>query len=162
MFIRIPEYLTMLQNLDRYLNYKLEFINSDMNYPVAKLKDVHVFFQHYKSPQEAEEKWYKRCKRIKWDNLFVKIDFSKYDISNEQLSVWNELKFDRSIAISAVKKPVKNNLVINDWSNNGVEVYHRSKSYFAIWVWLNTGMITIPSWYSLAYRMIIGKGFHGI
>ena len=44
-------------------------------YPIGYLEydghDVEIEFLHYKSEDEAREKWTRRCKRINWDDLLV-------------------------------------------------------------------------------------------
>ena len=40
--------------------------------PVGKLGDIEVVFLHYKTEEEAKEKWERRKKRINWDNLYIK------------------------------------------------------------------------------------------
>lgn len=57
----------------------MEFIPSDKNYPVAKLDDVTIHFVHYKTEQEAREKWNRRKERVNYDNLFfVTVDWIRY------------------------------------------------------------------------------------
>lgn len=66
------DYVKMLGNLKEYLGKKLEFIDvNGIEYPVAMLGDVKLFFQHYNSKEEAEQKWNERLKRINYNNLFI-------------------------------------------------------------------------------------------
>ena len=52
-------------DLDRYLSSDMEFINSCYyEYPVGRLADITIYFQHYKSNAEALEKWNERKLRI--------------------------------------------------------------------------------------------------
>lgn len=77
MFLEDEDYIQLLGNLSYYLNCCLKFdryakepvLKSD--YPVCKLDDIELHFNHYKNMDEVEQKWYSRCKRINWDNLFV-------------------------------------------------------------------------------------------
>ena len=39
---------------------------------VARLRDVEIVMLHYPTFAEAKEKWQRRAKRIRWDNLLVK------------------------------------------------------------------------------------------
>ena len=47
-------------------------------YPVGVLsngkKQLRFFFLHYRSEQEAREKWERRIRRINWDKLLVKFN----------------------------------------------------------------------------------------
>lgn len=72
LWIRPAEYVKMLQNLDEYINSEMTFIKEDgIKYPIGKLKDVRIYFQHYKTEEEAKRKWYERLKRMNKDNMFI-------------------------------------------------------------------------------------------
>ena len=93
--IRGNDYIKFCNNIRHYLSLKLEFIKFENSkfreqyqgfkpFPVGKLEDVEVYFTHYHSEEEAAEKWYRRAKRINWDNVIFKIShresFSDDDI----------------------------------------------------------------------------------
>ena len=66
------DYIQYLENIEYYQDKTLRFINDNSRpYPVGILEDVKIYFQHYKSEEEALDKWEKRSKRINMDNLFV-------------------------------------------------------------------------------------------
>lgn len=82
------DYVRFLENLKEYLSMKLEFIQledskyyevlierggKDVSCPIGKLGDIEIVFLHYKTKEEAYEKWNRRVSRICWDNLFVKM-----------------------------------------------------------------------------------------
>jgi len=69
------DYVTFIYNLKEFVE-KGELIEQDQtefNYPVAKLKapcgEITVYFMHYKTFEEANEKWIERCSRINWNKL---------------------------------------------------------------------------------------------
>lgn len=67
--------LKFAENIDKYINAELEFEeNSGYEFPVAKLADITIYFQHYKSEEEAREKWNRRKQRINKDNLYIITD----------------------------------------------------------------------------------------
>lgn len=67
-----PDFVKFLGNPRDYLARQLAFCSdSDIPYPVAKLGDVTVYFEHYASEDEARQLWVRRTERINWDNLFV-------------------------------------------------------------------------------------------
>ena len=43
--------------------------------PVGVLDDVEIIFLHYKTPEEAKEKWTRRCKRVNFDNIVLKYSY---------------------------------------------------------------------------------------
>ena len=77
-FFMAQDYIKFLKDLREYIQCELEFISPNEsrwkdyvkndsrfgNYPIGKLKDIEIFFLHYKSEEEAREKWERRCKRI--------------------------------------------------------------------------------------------------
>lgn len=72
LFIYTRDFMKFITNLDFYLNQEIEQIYLDgIQYPVGKLGDIEIHFMHYQDINEAKEKWYERCKRINYDNLFI-------------------------------------------------------------------------------------------
>jgi uncharacterized protein (DUF1919 family) len=70
MFLYGPCYLKLLKNLKHYLQQPLQFIENSKypdrpkTYPVALLDDIELHFSHYKTEEEAAEKWYRRTNRL--------------------------------------------------------------------------------------------------
>ena len=76
--INTDEYCSLISNLDFYLSK--EVIDSGFNtdgIPTGVIegdgynRDIHIVFTHYKTFEEAKEKWNRRKKRIHKDNLYV-------------------------------------------------------------------------------------------
>ncbi|MCW3795119.1 DUF1919 domain-containing protein [Paenibacillus sp. LS1] len=88
MFENEMDYLKILSDPQKYLNYELEFeryIYSEVSkteYPVCYLNDVRLHFNHYTSLEEAVEKWNSRKKRINWDNLFIMMHTENADVAD--------------------------------------------------------------------------------
>lgn len=96
------DYVKFCHNLKKYLSKPLTFIKvedskykeiilerNQQNLPIGKLDDVEIVFMHYKSEQEAKEKWDRRVKRVNYDNLIFK--FSKMNLC----SIEDLINFDR-------------------------------------------------------------------
>ena len=78
------EYIKFVTNFDYYINCELTFIpkseskyyyrykDRDKYYPIGKQDDIEVVFLHYKSEEEAYQKWNRRKKRINYNNLIFK------------------------------------------------------------------------------------------
>ncbi len=66
------EYIKFLQNLKWYLDQEIVEINDErFSFPTGMLGDIEIRFNHYKTFEEAVNKWNERKKRINWDNLFI-------------------------------------------------------------------------------------------
>lgn len=71
------DYYKLLSNLKEYMDKPLVFKemrwsgNLKIEYPLCSLGDIYVHMKHYKTYEEAKEKWEQRIKRINYDNLFI-------------------------------------------------------------------------------------------
>lgn len=116
------DYIKFIKNLKWYCSKPLEFItinecyhksqiiqNKHENVPIARLGDVEIIFLHYKTKEEASEKWKRRCERINWDNLIIKFsemnectlynlqEFDKLDYKKKVVFVTKDYHFDSQI-----------------------------------------------------------------
>ncbi len=79
------EYLKLVSDLRHYIEAPLEFIpaSESRNYedlqkkghlhvPIGLIDDIEIVFLHYKTEEEAREKWERRCRRVNWDHILVK------------------------------------------------------------------------------------------
>lgn len=87
------DYVRFLSKLDYYLNItpilqKTE-INMDTkhNEYVALLDDIKVVFIHYKSGEDAIDKWERRKKRIVKENIIVKLSYSNRNPENDRIII---------------------------------------------------------------------------
>lgn len=66
------DFLRFIERPKYYLSREMQFIKyKGYDYPIAMLDDVEIRFVHYKSEEEAKNKFYERAKRIVWDNVFI-------------------------------------------------------------------------------------------
>lgn len=66
------DFIKFAADMDHYLNKELEFFSHpEYSYSCAYLGDIVIHFTHYKTEEEAAEKWYERAKRINKNNLFI-------------------------------------------------------------------------------------------
>ncbi|MGL4672106.1 DUF1919 domain-containing protein [Cetobacterium sp.] len=113
LFIYAPDYIKLLKNLEQNLKSQLKFIKkeeskyrdkitlNEIKYPIGLLgEEIEIHFLHYKTKEEAEEKWQKRLKRIDFQNLVVK--FSDRDLCNEDLIYeFDKLKYEKKICLTS-------------------------------------------------------------
>ena len=71
LFIESPDFIKLCQNLKEYMESDVVELKTNQKYPIGLLKDIKIHFLHYKSFDEAREKWNERKKRIDWNNIFV-------------------------------------------------------------------------------------------
>jgi len=107
-----PDYIKFVSDLRHYLSCELEFIDpcdsryykylaerNQLNVPIAKLDDIEIVFLHYKTPQEAAEKWYRRAKRVNYDNIILKL--SRMNLCTEkEMAEFAALDFKNKILIN--------------------------------------------------------------
>ena len=87
MFFLADDYIRFVCDLKTYVNQPLTMIephnskyydilsaDRPVDYPIGKIGDVEMMFLHYKSNEEAIEKWNRRVDRINWDNLLIKFN----------------------------------------------------------------------------------------
>ena len=91
LFIFTPDYIELLKNFKELIFKELKFINFEQSkyykeiiknknyhiYPIAIIGGkVEIHFLHYKSNEEAAEKWKRRVKRINFNNILFKLSFN--------------------------------------------------------------------------------------
>ena len=85
LFFWAEDYVRFVSRLKYYMSLELSMIpatkskhydmlvkRNQLPCPVGKLGDIEVVFLHYKTEEEAKEKWERRKQRINWDNLYIK------------------------------------------------------------------------------------------
>ncbi|MCI8661567.1 MAG: DUF1919 domain-containing protein [Lachnospiraceae bacterium] len=109
MFLNDADYIRLLRNLKYYLGLKLRFVQEGYNpvlertYPVCRLDDVELHFNHYINMQEVEEKWYGRIRRLNWENLFIMMFTENHRIMED----FDALPYQKKICFAPFKSPEK-------------------------------------------------------
>lgn len=78
------EYYNFIINLEEYLKMDIVFIEPDNGIPVGMLGDMKIHFTHYRTNEEALEKWNERKSRLNLDNLYILFN-DKDGITEEQI-----------------------------------------------------------------------------
>ncbi len=109
MFEEDEDYLRLLHDLKYYMGLKLKAIRFQSDkithrpYPVCRLGDAELHFNHYADMDEVEKSWYERVKRINWDNLFVMM----FTENPQVASAFDELDYEKKICFVPFKSPLK-------------------------------------------------------
>ena len=72
------------------------------SYPIALIGDVEIAMLHYHSEEEAKEKWERRCKRINFNKLLVKMN-DQNECNEEHLHKFCELDFKNKLFFTVHK-----------------------------------------------------------
>ena len=113
LFFMYPDYIEFLKHLRYYLSEAtLDFIQESkyaianerrqkgFYYPIGILDNkVEIHFLHYNSKQEAAEKWYRRAKRVNYNNLLI-IGMQQNLCSNNDIEEFDKLPFKYKIMFS--------------------------------------------------------------
>lgn len=97
----LKEYTTMPLNFITYKESRYRDIlesrgGDNIKCPIAIIGDIEVIFLHYKTDEEARNKWTRRCERIVWDHLLFKM-------SEQNLCEYSDLEaFDSFFAANKV------------------------------------------------------------
>ncbi len=151
LFIMEKDYVRFLGDLKHYLSLPLEFIDiteskyydaltnsgaENISYPIARLDDVEVFFMHYKSREEAEEKWNRRKNRINYDRLFVKMS-QRTDCDDETVKNFSELCYENKICFTQSDYPYKDCTTVKELKGLVGDETDLTLKYFDIYQALN-------------------------
>lgn len=100
LWIRPSDYIRMLNNLDYYLSQSFVFVDDENKpYPVGMLGDVKIFFQHYKSKEDAVKKWTERCERINKEKIRV-IMVQRGQCTYEDLQAFENLPYKYKVCFT--------------------------------------------------------------
>lgn len=96
LWIPPKDFVKIVSDLNYYMDQPLEFISEkNISYPIAKLGDATIYFQHYKTVENAKASWNRRVSRINYQNIYILmtdrdgctyqdiLDFDKITIKNK-------------------------------------------------------------------------------
>lgn len=113
MFLLHNDFFRLVSNLKYYFSIPLEFkeMQEEKKYPIGLLGDLSLYFNHYKTFEDAKRAWEKRVKRVNFDNILVqaplytyehvrefqkipyrKIGFSKVEVADEDIIYLREFE----------------------------------------------------------------------
>ncbi len=171
LFIHSPDYLRLLSDLRKYLAQPLGFIDQSKypetnekraihSYPIGLLGDeVEIHFLHYRSPEEANQKWQKRLARMDLENLFIA--YNDRDCFQEaHLKRYENLPFDRKVFFTTNSKlRTPSAVYISEWSGQPYvgDLYansHLVHRHFDVIGWLNNETGEISPWIQFLNRLV--------
>lgn len=147
MSIPDAEFLKLMADPSYYFQQPLQFDSSDP-YPVGHIGEeerrVNIRFEHYKTTEDAENKWNERKNRV-CPNVFIIM--ADQDLSDEQIAVFRSLKATRKVMFTWNKsradgkeifcvKPYGRKRVKN-YSKIGLDSFRDYERFFDYVAWLN-------------------------
>lgn len=145
------DYILFLQDLKYYATEaKLTFTDLSKYkdntkkhpYPIGLLDGkIEIHFLHYKSTEEAMQKWERRKKKINWDNLFIKMD-DRDGCSIEHIQKFDNLTYNKKILFTSKPYPYKSVIYLKKCAKQSCvpDIYtqkHLWRNDFNVIKWLN-------------------------
>ena len=151
LYLLPKDFIKFCKNMKYYLELPLNFTTEEgIDFPIGVLDDIRVYFTHYKSQEDAEQKWNTRKQRINFDNLFF--IFSNRDgCTYEDLAEFDALPYKNKVAFTNKKYPeLKSCFYIKGFDNQETvgQLYPFTSKYFGrkgydqfkYVKWLNKGL----------------------
>lgn len=154
MYFFPTEYIKFLSGLRRYCRMPLKVVPASeskyydylcsiqqQNVLIGFLDDVEIVLLHYKTAEEAQEKWERRCQRINFSHLLIKNSMQN-GMTNEQLSLFNNLKYKHKICFVSPPTAKSSKYVIeyqDDYLNDQIldDIIHFDR-YINLTNWINS------------------------
>jgi len=142
LWFKEEDYLTFIYNLKEFVEQGelTEIEQTEYDYPVGKLSascgEIIIYFMHYKSFEEAKEKWIDRCKRIVWDNIYYIMEL-KPETTQEQVNKFNNLPQEKKMIYSLgmnCDSPYLVKVDINMEYRNGLSFEYQSNKSEKKWL----------------------------
>lgn len=106
--------------------------------PIGVIDDVEIIFLHYKDKKEALSKWERRKKRLKRDNLYIKMS-EQNDCSLELMKQFDELPFKNKILLCSNNYGLKSQVICEEHYGKGTvsdDTTH-FRNYINLIKWIN-------------------------
>lgn len=127
LYFYTDEYIKFLSHLEEYLKMELSFIStSESRYYndlikknqedkiIGKLGDVEIVFLHYKTEAEVLEKWKRRCARIHWDHLIVKMTEQNL-CTLKALQAFDNLPYESKLVFTSNNYGLRSQVIFGDY-----------------------------------------------
>lgn len=99
LYLEPNDFIRYVKDINYYNKQELVFISENYPFPVAYLGDIKIYFMHYTSEQEAQEKWQIRSQRINLNNLFI-ILTARDNYSEQDLKEFDELPYRNKVVLT--------------------------------------------------------------
>ena len=127
LYFYTDEYIKFLSRLKDYIKMDLKFIptnqskyyeelinRNETNKIIGTLGDVEIVFLHYKTQAEVLEKWKRRCARIHWNHLIVKMT-EQNKCSLCALQTFDDLPFEQKMVFTSNDYALRSQVIFGDY-----------------------------------------------
>lgn len=147
LFLYANDYYKLVSNFRYYMQQSLVckdemqyFEPGNYYYPIGKLDDIEIHFLHYKSKEEAIEKWNRRKERINYNNLYFKFD-NRDGATKSLLQKIDNLPYkNKVIFVNRPEDDLKSAIYIpGQETSDSIFLSPNVTDYFDLELWLNAG-----------------------
>ena len=126
------DYIQFIYNIKYYINEcSLKFISiadsayreelyrrggKNLTCPIGVLDDIEIVFLHYKTKEEAYEKWTRRCRRIHWNRMYYKMSEQNL-CTHEDLAAFDKFPSDCKFVFVCKDYQLKNQVFCDEWKD---------------------------------------------
>jgi uncharacterized protein (DUF1919 family) len=113
LYFYAPCFMELLKDLKTTISLPLTFVesskyedanvfrNENYKYPIGKLgTGIEIQFLHYKTEEEARDKWERRKQRINWDNLFIACT-DRDGMTKQLMTAFDDLSYENKVLFTA-------------------------------------------------------------
>ena len=118
LYMNAGDFVKFCKNLKEYVEKPLiERMDKNMDFPVGTLEDITIYFVHYKTFEEAREKWNVRKQRIHWENLYFIMN-DRNDCSEKIIADFDRLNYKNKVIFTHKKySSLKSSYYISGYDN---------------------------------------------
>ena len=125
MFFNEQDFVKFACNPQYYCAQELRLVGEDFNaqlqfrYPIFMIDDVKLYMNHYRSADDAREKWRLRAARINWSNVLVVM----YTDDRDVLAEFDKTPFDKKICFVPFETDIESAFYISPERFRGRELW---------------------------------------
>lgn len=131
LWMRKRDFLKLAADLKIYMSCELEFVDSEYDYPVARLNDVFIYFNHSKSSADAAADWNRRKTRINYQNLFL-LMYDRENLTLEELREIEQIPCRGKVVFSDKERPGLDYVVTMKTTNQPMGAQCMDKNWLGI------------------------------
>ncbi|WP_234119731.1 DUF1919 domain-containing protein [Clostridium hydrogenum] len=114
-YVQTSDFIKLVGDLKYYFKLKLKFIKEeDKEYPIAFLGDVKIYFQHCKTEEEARNKWYRRLKRVNYEDIIIQANVENYSDAIK----FDNMNFKNKIALTPEDYNLSSCVYLSGWQKD--------------------------------------------